>query len=65
MAVTMPDKKKNGKYFISTKRPNLKEDAKDIRETNISYNDDLHGIMDGEKTERFSELKKRLAKKTA
>jgi hypothetical protein len=52
------------KYYISTKRPKLKEDAKDIRVTRVTHNDEKHGIMDGEKTERFSELKKRLLKKT-
>lgn len=64
MSVTMPNKKKNGKYFVSTKRPNLKEDAPDIRETQVSFGDDLHGIH-GEKTEHFSKLKKRLQKKMA
>lgn len=63
MSVTMPNKKKNGKYFISTKRPHLSEDSKDIRETKVTYADDLHGIH-GEKTEHFKELKKRLQKRT-
>jgi len=52
------------KYYINTKRPKLKEDAKDIRVTKLSHNDETHGIMDGKKTERFSKLKKRLEKKT-
>ena len=52
------------KWYISTKRPKLKEDAKDIRVTKLTHTDEKHGVMDGEKTERFSELKKRLKKKT-
>lgn len=63
MSVTLPNKKKNGKWYISTKRPDIKEDAKDIRETKVTFGDDLHGIH-GEKTEHFKELKKRLNKKT-
>jgi hypothetical protein len=53
------------KFFISTKRPKLKEDAKDLKVTKLTHNDEKHGIMDGDKTERFSELKKRLQKRTA
>lgn len=62
MAVTMPNKKKNGKYFVSTKRPELKEDDPSLKETHVSFADDLHGVH-GKETERFSKLKKRLTKK--
>lgn len=54
--------KKNG-YFVNTKRPKLKVDDPSLKETKITYNDEVHGIMDGKKKERFSELKKRLQKK--
>lgn len=57
--------KKEEKYYISTKRPNLKVDDPSLKETRITHNDDKHGIMDGKKTERFAKLKKRLEKKTA
>lgn len=64
MAVTMPNKKQKGKHYISGIKPFLPENAKDIRESKLTFNDDTHGIMDGEKTEHFSKLKKRLQKKT-
>lgn len=52
------------KYYISTKRPNLKENDPDLKETKMTFNDKVHGVMDGKKTERFAKLKKRLEKKT-
>lgn len=51
------------KYYVSTKRPNLKVNDKSLKETKITHNDDLHGVMDGVKTEHFAKLKKRLLKK--
>jgi hypothetical protein len=64
MAVTLPSKKQKGKHYISTQRPYLRPDDESLKETNITYNDDLHGVMDGKKVERFSKLKKKLEKKT-
>ena len=52
------------KYYINTKRPNLKENDPSLKETKVTFNDKVHGIMDGKKKERFSELKKRLEKRT-
>lgn len=49
------------KYYINTKRPNI--DLNKVKETKLSFDDEIHGIH-GKKTERFSELKKRLKKKT-
>jgi hypothetical protein len=49
------------KFYINTKRPNL--DLKKVKEAKITFNDDTHGVH-GEKTERFSQLKKRLQKRT-
>ena len=53
--------KKKEKFYINTKRPNI--DLNKIKETQLTFNDDIHGIH-GEKTEHFSKLKKRLQKKT-
>ena len=63
MAVTMPNRKQKGKHYISGIKPFLPENTKDIKETSVSFNDDIHGVH-GEKTEHFSKLKKRLQKKT-
>ena len=64
MSVILPSKKQKGSHYISTKRKHLDPKDPSIKETNVSYNDTLHGIMDGKETERFSKLKKRLEKKT-
>ena len=63
MAVTMPSNKQKGKNYISTKRKHLDPNDPSLKETSVSYNDDMHGIH-GKETEHFSKLKKRLQKKT-
>jgi hypothetical protein len=63
MSVTMPNKKKNGKWYISTKRPNISEEDPELKETHMSFNDTTHNIIEGKK-EHFSKIKKKLQKKT-
>ena len=51
------------KFYINTKRPNLKVNDPSLKESNMTFVDDTHGVH-GKKPERFSELKKRLQKRT-
>jgi len=51
------------KFYINTKRPNLDYKKPEYKETKLTFADDTHHIMEGKK-ERFSQLKKRLQKRT-